>query len=94
MNKEKQIDEMARDINIADHEYCNGQCIGCEHKPKRIEDCACIDIAIATGLTAKGYRKASEVAEEIIAVLRTAGITEARYPVIAKLKMKYKGDTK
>ena len=65
MSRDKQIEEMAKDINIANHEYCNGRCIGCEHKPKRIEDCACIDIAIATGLTAKGYRKASDLAEEI-----------------------------
>lgn len=40
MDKEKQIEEMARAINVADHEYCNGKCIGCEHKPMRIEDCA------------------------------------------------------
>ena len=65
LSREKQIEEMAKDINISDHEYCNGRCIGCEHKPKRIEDCACIDIAIATGLTTKGYRKDTEVAEEI-----------------------------
>ena len=36
-----------------------------------------------------GYRKASEVAEDIIRILRAAGINEHRYPVIAKLKKNY-----
>ena len=61
----KRIDEMAKDINIIAHEYCDGHCVECEHKPKKIEGCACVDIAIATGIVAKGYRKSSEVAREI-----------------------------
>ena len=65
MNRDKQIEEMAKAINVADHEYCNGKCIGCEHKPMRIEDCACVDMAIAKGLVNAGYRKSTEVAREI-----------------------------
>ena len=41
-------------------------------------------------LTAKGYRKASEVAEDIIRMLRTAGIDKYRYPVVAEIEEKYK----
>ena len=65
MTRDKQIEEMAKAINVADHEYCNGKCIGCEHKPMRIENCACIDIAIAKGLANAGYRKSTELAREI-----------------------------
>ena len=36
-----------------------------------------------------GYRKASEVAEEIFAELDKAGIFAYRYPIIAELKKKY-----
>lgn len=36
-----------------------------------------------------GYRKASEVAEEIIGMLKSAGIDEWRHPVIAEIKKKY-----
>lgn len=43
-------------------------------------------------LYALNYRKASEVAEEIIAILKSVGIDEWRYPVIAEIKEKYKGD--
>ena len=71
MTKEKQIEEMARAINVADHEYCNGKCIGCEHKSMRIEDCACVDIAIAKGLYDAGYRKTSDIAREIFEEIRT-----------------------
>ena len=37
----------------------------------------------------KGYRKASDVARDIIDILKSAGIDEWRYPVIAELKKKY-----
>lgn len=36
-----------------------------------------------------GYRKASDVAKEIIADLKTAGIDKWRYPVIADIEEKY-----
>ena len=36
-------------------------------------------------------KKASEVAREIIDILKSAGIDEWRYPVIAELKKKYFG---
>ena len=36
-----------------------------------------------------GYRKASDVAKDIIRILRAAGINEHRYPVVAEIKKKY-----
>lgn len=41
-----------------------------------------------------GYRKASDIAGDIIKTLRAAGITESRYPVIAELKRKYESEKK
>lgn len=46
----------------------------------------------AENLYDKGYRKASEVAREIIDTLKSAGIDEWRYPVIAELKKMYLED--
>ena len=66
MTTEKQIEEMAKGINLADHEHCDGRCIGCEYKAMVTEGFICVDVAIATGLFAKDYRKASEVAREIL----------------------------
>lgn len=45
--------------------------------------------ALAELLVDKGYCKASEVAEEIIGILKSVGIDEWRYPVIAEIKKKY-----
>ena len=36
-----------------------------------------------------GYRKASDVAREIFEELKSAGLDEWRYPIIAQLKKKY-----
>lgn len=36
-----------------------------------------------------GYAKASEVAEDIVRMLRAAGINEWRYPIVADIKKKY-----
>lgn len=44
---------------------------------------------VAEVLVNAGYRKTSEVAEEIIRILRAAGITEFRYPIVAEIKKKY-----
>jgi hypothetical protein len=41
-----------------------------------------------------GYRKASEVVEDIIRILRAAGMNEYRYPVIAEIKKKYTEEMK
>ena len=53
------------------------------------EDYTCVDITIAKCLITKDYRKASEVAEEIVAILKSVGIDEWRYPVIAEIKERY-----
>jgi DNA polymerase elongation subunit (family B) len=101
MSRDKQIEEMARDINIADHEYCNGKCVGCEHKPMRIENCACVDIAIAKGLVNAGYRKASDVAREIfeeiehklpIRIVIEGELVYNANIVLEELKKKYLGE--
>lgn len=52
----------------------------------------CGSAIIGTVVYRKGYRKASDVAEDIIRILRAAGINEHRYPVIAEIKKKYIGE--
>lgn len=105
MNKEKQIEEMAKDINLADHEGCNGECLGCEYKERITEGYTCADFAIAERLIAKDYRKASEVVAEVLADVMFAiskivsehiesdnSLTEAEVDIIhalAELKKKY-----
>lgn len=71
MNKDKQIEEMAKDIEV----ISNGNYIDF-YKTAKI-------------LVEKGYRKASEVAEDIVRMLRAAGINEWRYPIVADIKKKY-----
>jgi hypothetical protein len=44
---------------------------------------------LAQDLYNSGYRKASEVAEDIVRMLRAAGINEWRYPIVAEIKKKY-----
>lgn len=44
---------------------------------------------IGKALYAKGYRRASDVVEDVIRILRAAGINEWRYPVVAEIKKKY-----
>ena len=48
---------------------------------------SCVDVAEA--LYNSGYRKVSDVAEDIIRMLRAAGINEWRYPIVADIKKKY-----
>lgn len=48
--------------------------------------------ALASMLYGEGYRKASDVAEDIIRILRAAGINEHRYPIVAEIKKKYTED--
>lgn len=63
MSRDKQIEEMAEIIGKHDCYDCdNCKCVLI--KSKGID---CIDYALAEHLTAKGYRKASDVAEEIFA---------------------------
>ena len=52
------------------------------------------DYLFAMKLYDDGYRKASDVAEDIIRMLRAAGINEWRYPIVADIKKKYTGEVK
>lgn len=87
MSRNKQIEEMCKIVCQCNN---NGTCI----ISLRPCNCECIT---ATGITATelgklydaGYRKTSEVAEEIFAELEKAGIFAYRYPIIAELKKKY-----
>lgn len=64
MSRDKQIEEMAKDICKFG---CVCTCLECEYVKLADDDCACIDVKIAEGLYNAGYRKASDVAEEIFA---------------------------
>ena len=98
MNRDKQIEEMAKAINVADHEYCNGKCLGCEHKSMRIEDCACVDMAIAKGLVNAGYRKSTDVAREIFEeadkIFMATCLSLETYNAWCELKNKYTEEVK
>jgi hypothetical protein len=81
--QDKQIEKMAK--IIADCEVLlRGDIIW---KDEDVSDD--LALCIARVLNEEGYRKASEVAEDIIRILRAAGINEHRYPVIAAIKKKY-----
>jgi hypothetical protein len=60
MEKEKQIEEMAKDMC---EYYYEGTC----YQDKKPCDCKCDIFTDAQYLYAKGYRKASEVAKEVCA---------------------------
>lgn len=75
MTKEKQIEEMAE--------------ILWEYSRTRDDDAIALGESLAEYLIDKGYCKASEVAEDIIRMLRAAGINEFRYPIVAEIKKKY-----
>jgi hypothetical protein len=81
MNREKQIEEMAKDL-------CHAPT--CEIR-KNGGTCYkyCKAYIYAFRAVNEGYRKVPEVAREIIDILKSAGIDEWRYPVIAELKKKY-----
>jgi hypothetical protein len=75
MNREKQIIEIK-------------ECIDAVYG----QDCAYYDVdgfAIANEIYNAGYRKASDVAREIIDTLNSAGIDRYRYPIIAQIEKKY-----
>lgn len=82
MNEDKQIEEMYKDVYEAIN---HNRVIDVTHD-------GFIDVN-TIGLTRElyddGYRKASEVAEDIIRMLRAAGINEWRYPIVADIKKKY-----
>ena len=81
MNRDKQIDEMRNDVEHI-------------HRCFLENDYEHLDEYIAVRLFEKGYRKASDVASEIIAILKSVGIDEWRYPVIAELKKMYLEEVK
>lgn len=86
MNRDKQIEEMAKDVCPLIEEY--GNCEKCDAELD-IEDDPCIYKCMAKLFASKGYRKADEVAEDIVRMLRAAGVNEHRYPIVAEIKKKY-----
>ena len=96
MNKDKQIENMVKDIFYSEEDF---QCSCFATDKEECDSCPdehplnCKAYHIAKSLYTIGYRKASEIAEEILEELKKAGITENRYPVIAELKKKYKEET-
>ena len=78
--RDKQIEEMRKDlIEIFDEEYEKRRLITPQNTSEK--------------LTAKGYRKASDVAREIFEELEKF-MSPYRYPIIAELKKKYTEDKK
>ena len=68
--KEKQIEEM-REIVSTQRRICHGiECAECDYRGSFGSDC--IDERNIAAFYAAGYRKQSEVAENIIAMLRAA----------------------
>lgn len=80
MNRDKQIDEMAKDL--CHTATCEIEKIGipCNHR--------CKAHIYATRAIDKGYRKADEVAREIFEELEKF-MSPYRYPIIAELKKEY-----
>lgn len=70
MNRDKQIEEMAKDLQEThDYDGCEAwHCGGCEYE-KYGKNKFCSSIKQAEKMTAKGYRKASELFEEIVAII-------------------------
>ena len=83
MNRDKQIEEMA--MLVCRHtmtKMCvDGTC-------PMLWECP-LNIKTVEALYDAGYRKSTEVAEDIIRMLRAAGINEWRYPIVADIKKKY-----
>lgn len=83
MSRDKQIEEMALDLCLIDR---------CIHLPRaECNNTTCAHCE-AIALYNAGYRKASDVAREILAELKKVMIDEYRYPIIAELKKKYLGE--
>ena len=78
MTKDKQIEEMAKNVCHLDR-TCDECMVSFE----------CKAMMYAKRFYTAGYRKASEVAEDIVRMLRAAGINEWRYPIVAEIKKKY-----
>lgn len=89
MNRDKQIEEMAKHC----HFYEEGKCLLLEDEAEEC-DTKCDMCEFAKRLYNAGYRKADEVAREIIDILKSVGIDEWRYPVIAELKKMYLEEVK
>lgn len=99
MSRDKQIEEMAKDILKCG---CVGTCLECEYATLAEDDCACIDVKIAEGLYNAGYRKSTDVAEEIFAEIEklivrrmipdAALIDDRLITDIAELKKKYESE--
>ena len=87
LDEAKQAEELAKEINRVSLENCSGRCLDCKYMEAAAEGYTCVDIAIATGLTAKSYRKASEIFEELERFM-----SPYRYPIIADLRKKYLGE--
>ena len=79
MNIDKAIDEMR---HLADE---MGKAISTEYEKRVLAD----ERKLEAVLKENGWRKASDVAEDIIRMLRAAGINEWRYPIVADIKKKY-----
>ena len=79
MNRDKQIEEMIDVIELMPWKMTHDR-VGCRITNSR---------ELAAYFYHEGYRKASEVAEDIIRMLRAAGISEWRYPIVADIKKKY-----
>lgn len=86
MTEDKQIEKMARDVCPLTEDY--GSCEACDAELD-IEDDPCLYKCMSKLFISKGYCKASEVAEDIVRMLRAAGINEWRYPIVADIRKKY-----
>ena len=87
MTKDKQIEEMTKHCPF----YEDGNCILCEELWVEC-DTKCDMCEFAKQLYNAGYRKAEDIAEDIIRMLRAGGINEWRYPIVADIKKKYIGE--
>ena len=96
MNREKQIEEMAKGLATARNCICIGRekpCNECNWRE------GCYFIECCKTLTDQGYRKASEVAEEIFAEIEEKGKVDEpiveyyilSHSELAELKKKYIG---
>ena len=88
MCKDNPIEEMATAVCPLIEEY--GSCEKC-NSALDIDDEKCIYQTMAELFINADYRKASDVAEDIVRMLRAAGINEFRYPIVAEIKKKYMG---
>lgn len=95
MSRYKQIEEMAKGLHRNRCGGCGEEL--CEYKIPTNDEFSCIDYKMATALYNEGYRKASEVAEEIFAEIEEKGKVDEpiveyyilSYSELAELKKKY-----